>query len=134
MTDKQKNLKKMTLCAIFVSLATVLSFIKIYQLPLGGAITLLSMLPIIFTAKFLGAKWGFASAFLYSLIQLAEGITEGLFGWGLTPMALIGTIFLDYILAFSVLGLISLIKSQNPLIIAISTALVLSIRFLCHFL
>ena len=59
MTDKQKNLKKMTLCALFVALATVLSFIKVYQLPLGGAITLLSMLPIILIGQFLGVKWGF---------------------------------------------------------------------------
>lgn len=134
MTDKQKNLKKMTLCAIFVALATVLSFIKVYQLPLGGAITLLSMLPIILIGQFLGVKWGFISAFLYSLIQLGQGIIDGLFGWGLTPLALVGTIFLDYILAFSVLGLSSLVKSQKPFIIALSTAIVLSIRFLCHLL
>lgn len=134
MTNKQKNLKKLTLCAVFAALATVLSFIKVYQLPLGGAITLLSMLPIIFIAKFLGPKWGFTSAFLYSLIQFGQGVIDGLFGWGLTPLALVGTIFLDYILAFSVLGLISLVKSENPLIIAVCTALVLALRFLCHFI
>jgi len=134
MTNKQKNLKKMTLCAVFIALATVLSFIKVYQLPLGGAITLLSMLPIIFIAKLLGIKWGLISAFLYSLIQLGQGIIDGLFGWGLSPLALVGTILLDYILAFSILGLVGFVKSNNPLIIAIYSALVLALRFLCHFL
>ena len=135
MTSKQKNIRKMTLCAVFVALATVLSFIKVYELPLGGSITLLSMLPIIIVGVFLGPKWGMCSAFLYSLIQFAQGaILDGLFGWGLTPLSLIGTIFLDYIIAFSVLGLVSFIKSDKPITIAIATAVVLAIRFLCHFL
>lgn len=134
MTNKKNNLKKLTLCAIFVALATVLSFIKIYNLPLGGSITLLSMLPIILISKFLGLKWGLTSAFLYSLIQLGQGVIDGLFAWGLTPLSLIGTIFLDYILAFSVLGLVGITKNKSTFVTVSATALVLIIRFLLHFL
>ena len=134
MTNKKTNIRKMTLCAVFVALATVLSFIKIYELPLGGAITLLSMLPIIIIGSFLGPKWGMASAFLYSLIQLSQGVIEGLFGWGLTPLSLVGAIFLDYIMAFSVLGLIGFLKSDKPLAVALGTAAVMVLRFLCHFI
>ena len=47
-------------------------------------------------------KWGLGAGLVYSVIQL-------LFGWeicgGLTPGTLIGSIFLDYIFAFTVLGL-----------------------------
>ena len=41
-----KTTKTLTLSAIFIALSSVLSLIKIYKLPLGGAVTLLSMLPI----------------------------------------------------------------------------------------
>ncbi len=41
-----KNSKTLTLVegAVMVALATVLSFIRVYKLPWGGSITLLSML------------------------------------------------------------------------------------------
>lgn len=134
MTNKKTNLKKLTICAVLVALATVLSAIKLYHLPLGGSITLLSMLPLIVIGVFMDPKWSLCSAFLYSLIQLLHGITDGLFGWGLTPLSLIGTIFLDYILAFTVLGLVGFIKSDKPVVIGITSILVLTLRFLCHFL
>lgn len=49
-----KNSKTLTLVegAVMVALATVLSFIRVYKLPWGGSITLLSMLPIaVFSIK-----------------------------------------------------------------------------------
>ena len=33
--------------AVMVALATVLSYVRVYRLPWGGSITLLSMLPIV---------------------------------------------------------------------------------------
>ena len=134
MQTKKDNLKKLALCSVFIALATVLSFIKVYNLPLGGAITLLSMLPIILIGRLLGLKWGLITAFVYSLIQLFQGIMDGLFAWGLSPLSLVGAIFLDYILAFSVLGLVGIIKSEKPFFVTLSTAFVLILRFLCHFL
>ena len=39
--------------AVMVALATVLSYIRVYKLPTGGSITLLSMLPIVlFSIKY----------------------------------------------------------------------------------
>ena len=134
-TTKKKNVYKLTLCAVFLALASVLSLIKIYKLPLGGSVTFLSMLPIIMIALFLGVKWGLATSFVYSLIQLGFGIAlDGLFAWGLTPLSLIGTIFLDYVIPFSLLGLVGLLKSQKPFNIVLSTIAVMACRFLCHFL
>ena len=134
-TTKRKNVYKLTLCAVFVALASVLSLIKIYKLPLGGSVTLFSMLPIVMISLFLGVKWGLASSFLYSLIQLGFGITlDGLLGWGLTPASLIGTIFLDYILPFSLLGLVGLLKDKKTSVIVLGVAAVMVGRFLCHFL
>ncbi|MBR4888408.1 MAG: energy-coupled thiamine transporter ThiT, partial [Clostridia bacterium] len=43
---KDTKIQKLAVSAVMLALATVLSMIKVYQLPLGGSITLLSMLPI----------------------------------------------------------------------------------------
>ena len=132
MEMSKKYVYKLTLSAIFVALATVLSLIKVYELPLGGAVTLLSMLPIVMLSVMLGVKWGIGAAFVYSLAQLALDIGK-VVTWGLTPASLVGTILLDYILAFTVLGLAGLFAKKGYLGICIGSALVMVLRFLCHF-
>lgn len=128
-----KPVYKLTLSAVMVALASVLSLIKIYELPLGGSVTLLSMLPVVMVSLSLGIKWGLASSFAYSLIQLFFGIAmDGLLGWGLTPGYLVGTIFLDYIIAFTVLGFAGIFakKGYPGALAGISLAFVL--RFVSH--
>ena len=39
--------KKLTESSLLIAMATVLSLIKIWNMPWGGSVTLLSMLPII---------------------------------------------------------------------------------------
>lgn len=132
MEISKKPVYKLTLSAIFVALATVLSLIKVYKLPLGGAVTLLSMLPIVMLSVMLGVKWGLGAAFVYSLAQLALDLGDVL-TWGLTPASLVGTIFLDYIFAFTVLGLAGLFAKKGYLGICFGSVLVMVLRFLCHF-
>ena len=133
-TNKNK-IYSLTLSAVFIALATVLSFIKVYKLPMGGAITLFSMLPIVMLSFLLGVKKGLVGAFCYSLLQLLFGITmDGLFGWGLTPTALIGTIFLDYIIPFTALGLSAVFGKNNIFKMLCGITLALFLRFVCHFL
>ena len=86
-----------------VALAAVLSFIRVYRLPWGGSITLLSMLPIAVYSIKRGLKAGFVASFVFSLFQLFQGITDGLFGWGLTPVMLIACILLNYVLTFTII-------------------------------
>lgn len=132
MEISKKPVYKLTLSAIFVALATVLSLIKVYKLPLGGAVTLLSMLPIVMLSVMLGVKWGLGAAFVYSLAQLALDLGDVL-TWGLTPASLVGTIFLDYIFAFTVLGLAGLFTKKGYIGICFGSVLVMVLRFLCHF-
>ncbi len=119
---------------IMVALATILSFIPVIQLPWGGTVTLLSMLPIAIFSIRRGLKAGFAASFLYSLIQFGQGALKGLFGWGLTPGMLAACIFLDYIGAFTVLGIAGIFRKKNlpGWLGGITLALVL--RFFFHFL
>ena len=132
-TKKQKTIM-IAEGAVMIALATVLSFIQIVKFPWGGAITVLSMLPIVFFSLRYGVKYGFAISFVYSLVQLAQGIVDGLFGWGLTPTALIACIFIDYIAAFTVLCIAGIFGNKKLFAIIGGTVLALVLRFVFHYI
>ena len=132
-TKKQKT-KMLAEGAVMIALATVLSFIQIVKFPWGGAITVLSMLPIVFFSLRYGVKYGFAISFVYSIIQLVQGIIDGLFGWGLTPIALIACIFIDYISAFAILGIAGIFGNKKLPAIIGGTVIALVCRFVFHYI
>ena len=130
---KNSKTRIMTECAILVALSTVLSFVKIWHMPWGGSITLFSMLPVCYVSVRRGVKWGLGSAFLYSVIQLILGITlDGLLGWGLTGGILIACIMLDYIIAFTALGLSGIFAKKGFAGIMAGTTIAVVTRFVCH--
>ena len=118
-----------------IALGTVLANIKIFEMPNGGSITLLSMLP--FYPDFPSAtawKWGLFTGFVNSLLQMLLGFYAPP-APGILP--LVGMILLDYVLAFTLLGLACVIAKpfQNRLVgVAVGTAVVCFIRFMCSFL
>lgn len=120
--------------AAMVALATVLSFIRIIKLPWGGSVTLLSMLPIVIFSIKNGVKNGLIVSFVFSLVQFAQGVMDGLFGWGLTPGSLIACIVIDYILAFTVLGLAGIFKEKGITGWILGTVLAIFLRLVMHFL
>jgi thiamine transporter len=119
--------------AIMIALATVLSYIRVYKLPWGGSITMLSMLPIVLYSIKNGVVRGLEVSFLFSLVQLGQGVVDGLFGWGLTVSSLLGCIFFDYILAFTVIGLAGMFRKKGELGWIAGTVIALLLRFACHF-
>lgn len=104
-----QNIKKMVLGGVLVALATVLSFITVYHLPQGGSITACSMLPIMLFAYLCGTKWGLAAGFVHSVLQLLFGLADLK---GISGGALVGSILLDYLLAFTVLGLAGIFHNK----------------------
>ena len=121
-------------CALMIALGTVLANIKIYELPNGGSITLFSMLPFILISFRHGVKWGLFTGFVNSLLQMLLGFYAPP-APGLLP--LVGMILLDYVLAFTLLGLAGAIAkpfANRTLGIAVGTAAVCVLRFLCSFL
>lgn len=117
--------------AVMVALSAVLSMIKVWEMPLGGSITLLSMLPVMLISIRHGIGWGLGAGFVYSFTQI---LTGGVFGWGLTPAVLIGALLLDYMLAFTVLGVAGIFSKKGSAGILCGVTLSCVLRFLCHFL
>lgn len=121
--------------AMMIALATVLSMIKIWEMPFGGSVTLFSMLPIVLMSYRHGTKWGLLTAFVHSLLQLIMGIKN--VGYCATLGAQIACILLDYVFAFSALGLANAFSKpfrNRALGICAGTACVCVLRFVCHFL
>lgn len=131
---RQKQTRTLVECGILIALSIVLSFIKIWHNPMGGSVTLLSMLPICVISVRHGCGWGFGASFTYSLFQLAIGIAvDGVLGWGLTPGMLIGCMMFDYILAFSVIGLSGAFRYFGEGGIYAGMTLCFLLRFASHF-
>ncbi len=130
---KKKQILVLVEGAVMVALAFGLSCVKIFQLPWGGSITLLSMLPIVVFSIRNGVPSGVACAFVYSLTQLLQGVlSDGLLGWGLTPVMLAACIFLDYIGAFTVIGLAGLFRKHDVGGWIGGTVMVLMLRLALH--
>lgn len=132
---KFKKLQTLCTCALLIALATALSLIKIWNMPWGGSVTLLSMLPIALISIRYGVKQGLFSSFIYALIQLIFGITlDGLLGWGLTAGMLCACIFLDYIAAFTVIGFAGVFSKRGMTGVISGTVISIVLRFICHVL
>ena len=132
-SQQTTNIKRLVLTAVLIGLATALSLIKFWKMPLGGSVTLLSMLPIALIAIEYGVGWGLVGSFAYSIIQMLLDLPEVL-GWGLTPTMLVGTIALDYILAFTAIGLSGLFRKKGVPGICIGIGIALFLRFVFHLL
>ena len=80
--------------AVFVALAQIVGYIKLFSLPNGGSITV-AMLPIFIFC----ARWGLGPGFLASLsLGVLQLLLDGAYAWGWESM--LG----DYLLGYAVLG------------------------------
>lgn len=99
----KNNTRCLCEAAIFVALAQVLSYLKLYQLPYGGSVTP-AMFPILFFSFRWGLKSGLLSAFTFGLLQL---IFDGAYAWGWQSMVM------DYLFAYTPLGLAGLFHNTE---------------------
>lgn len=133
MKKMKEKTEKLVVSAMFIALSTVLSVIPAIQLPFGGKMTLLSMLPVMLIPLKYDFKWGVLTSLVYALIQMALSFAKVL-SWGLTPTVLIAAFLLDYIFAYWVLCFSGAFKKfgYKGHILGIVVALVL--RFVMHFI
>ncbi|MGI5972057.1 MAG: energy-coupled thiamine transporter ThiT [Oscillospiraceae bacterium] len=81
--------------AVFIALAQTLGYLKLFELPQGGSVTL-SLLPFFMYCARWGVGPGLLAGFAFGVLQL---VFDGAYAWSWQSM--LG----DYIVAFSVLGL-----------------------------
>lgn len=86
--------RQLVFSAVAMALATVTSMLKVFELPMGGSVTLLSMLFLVLIGYWYGAKAGIMTGFAYGLLQFV-----------LDPVFYtIPQMIIDYPLAFGALG------------------------------
>lgn len=107
----KKNINVLTESAICIALATILSLITVYRVPYGGSITVLSMLPVCLFSYRRGIRAGLMCGFAHGVLQMILGIAEGVFK-GADLASTVGMAVLDYIVAFTVLGLAGVFKGK----------------------
>ena len=149
---KTTNVKRLTTSAIMLAMATVLALVCAYipflNLPFGGGFTIASMLPIVIISYMYGMKWGFFVSITYSCIQI---IMDLVLGKGSTIIALftpssedymglvaaIAILLIDYLLAYSLLGLGGVFRNRiknKTIAIVLGVIVALFARYLCHIL
>ncbi len=144
---KRKNLHMLVESAIMLTMGVALEFIsKIFipELPFGGQITIVNMLPILLISYRHGVKWGLFSSFVYSLLQIALGLKTvtaafqpGYFGESVLLVNAIIMLVLDYIIAYTVLGFGGIFRNKikNPAIsLSLGSVVALTLRYAAHIL
>ena len=130
--ERTKTSTTIVECAILIAMAFALSFIKIIDMPYGGSVTAASMVPIIVAGYRHGLKWGLLTGFTYSILQLLIGLAN--VSYATSWVAAVAIILLDYVGAFTVLGLVGIFKknkNQTPVLV-IGAAVVCVLRYICH--
>ena len=103
-----KHIVAMTECSIMIALSTVLSIIKLVDMPYGGSVTIASMLPIVIAVFRHGMIWGAGTALVNSTVQLFIGLNT--LSYFSTWQSILAIILLDYIVAFGVFALSGIFK------------------------
>ena len=111
--------RALTYGALCMAMSFVLSYIKLYSMPLGGSVTLASMLPLLWYSNKFGMRNGFIAGAAYGLLQLIQ--KPEIYHWV--------QVLLDYPLAFMMLGLAGSVKNLQ-----LGSILGVAGRWICHIL
>lgn len=89
---------------VCVAASFALSYIKLWDMPAGGSVTLVSLLPVMLYAYMFGTKKGVIVGFAYGVLQAVQD------PWIIHPAQFL----LDYPVAFSAAGLAGLFRNVKP--------------------
>ena len=137
--------KRITESAMLLAIAIVLELLSktlIPEMPFGGQLTVVSMLPVVLISYRHGVKWGIFSGVVYAVLEMALGaktvsaaFQPGYFGDGTLIFNAILMCLMDYLVAFTVLGLGGIFRNQikNPgLSLMCGSLVALGLRYLAH--
>lgn len=138
MSNSQINTtRKLTETAIMLALAVLLSYVTVFQAPMGGSITAFSQVPIVIIGYRYGFKWGAGTGVIYGVLEmLLQGLGNFAYVKGFAAYLIL--ILADYVVAFACLGIggalfRKVIKNQT-LALALGGAVASLLRFICHFI
>lgn len=102
--DKQKfSTRQLVISAMCIALAFVLSNIKVFKMPQGGSVTLLSMFFICFVGYLYGLRSGLMAGLAYGLLQVM-----------IDPYIVsFPQLLFDYVFSFTALGLSGLTSTRK---------------------
>jgi thiamine transporter len=105
---RKNSTRQLTFSSMAIALACLMSFLKIFHLPMGGSITLFSMLFICLVGYWYGLGAGLTAGIAYGFLQML-----------IDPYILsVPQLFTDYVFAFGALGLSGLFShKKNGLIL-----------------
>lgn len=128
-----RHIRAMTECSIMIALSTVLSILKLVEMPYGGSVTVASMLPIVIAVYRHGTLWGIVTAIVNGGIQLLLGLNN--LSYFTTWQSIVAIILLDYIIAFGVFalsGVFKKVEKRQSYAMLYGTLLASLLRYLCH--
>ena len=116
--------------AVCIAMSFALSYIKMWEMPQGGSITLASLLPLMIFSYMFGVKKGVFAGMIYGILQAIQD------PWLIHPAQFL----LDYPVAFAAIGLAGMFRSvkafetKPQIAFALGGVVASLLRFLCHIL
>ena len=137
--------KRITESAMLLAVAIVRELVSkaiIPEMPFGGQLTMASMLPVVLISYRHGVRWGLVSGLCYALLEMAIGarpvaaaFQPGYFGDGLMLFNAFLMCLLDYLVAFTVLGLGGCFRNSSlrpGAQLALGASVAIGCRYLTH--
>ena len=122
--------RSLALAGVCIALSFALSYIKLWEMPQGGTVTLASMLPIMIFSYIYGSKKGILIGLIYGLLQAVQD-----------PYIVHPAQFLlDYPIAFALTGFagslkyVNVFNSRPQIKFAIGAIIGAALRFFAHVL
>ena len=144
MTSKTRRI---TESAMLLAVAIVLELVSkmfIPEMPFGGQVTLVSMLPVVLISYRHGVKWGLLTGVAYAFLEMALGaktvaaaFQPGYFDDGVMLVNALLMCLLDYLVAFTALGLGGVFRNRiqhNGASLLCGSLVALGARYVAHIL
>ncbi|MBQ4641082.1 MAG: energy-coupled thiamine transporter ThiT [Oscillospiraceae bacterium] len=137
--------RRITESAMLLAVAIVLELVSktfIPEQPFGGQLTIVSMLPVVLISYRHGVKWGLFSGFVYALLEMALGAKNvsaaflpGYFGDNAMVVNALAMCLLDYLVAFTVLGVGGIFRdriARPGMALSLGSLVALGLRYVTH--
>ena len=128
-----KNVRFLVEASMLIALGTVLSLLKIAEMPYGGSITAGSLLPLVILSYRHGTVRGLGAGVVYAALQQLLGLSY--LSYFTTWQSIVAVILLDYIVAYTAVGLGGIFRrsfaSQKTALVC-GSVFVCILRYICH--